>query len=523
MQQRESGPSSKLMPPSAGSYTSPATSAEPQDLVPFYTPKNEDGGASREAEARQVSRPPDKDAKKGSVLTRAIRIVLDADPDDRINLLEVIPPLKKFFINRKIHAAVRIIGENIFSFIIISGFLGPQDPSRNVALFIAWGMWWPSVVLSWFLLGRFWCGICPFPGIGRILQSGGYSFDLRIPRFLHRYGIYLAGFLFALILWAEETMGLKESPIGTAYLMLAILAGALICSIIFPGQAWCRYLCPMGRIIGVGSVMSFTELRADYHKCRTCTTFACRKGTEDTDGCPVYLGAVGVHNNQECLVCGKCISLCDKDSPVFNLRSPYVELIKHKGRSITCTYIIPLLMGSQLARYAQDGVLAHWIASYGPDFHMLIFTILLGTGFLFILAVVHMGGMIFGVTGDAMLGRFSPMVPVLVPISFAGELIIRLRYTLTHLPDFMPTLGRQFGMDLSSMTFPISYKFLAFLDISIFTSATLAGLHILFVFTEKEFKGLVTHGRYLLVIFLMIVVLEFYIVLGIAPILSKGF
>ncbi|WP_457755510.1 hypothetical protein, partial [Thermodesulfatator indicus] len=33
-------------------------------------------------------------------------------------------------------------------------------------LFISWGLWWTSIVLSWFFVGRMWCGVCPFPGIG---------------------------------------------------------------------------------------------------------------------------------------------------------------------------------------------------------------------------------------------------------------------------------------------------------------------------------------------------------------------
>lgn len=450
---------------------------------------------------------------KRTLLARAVRIILDLEPDDRIDLFKVFPGFKKFFRERRFHGAVRTAGDIVFSFVILSGLFGPQDPSRNVAIFLSWGIWWPTVVLGWFLFGRMWCGFCPFPGLGRVIQGMGLTLSLPVPKALQKYGVYWSVVLFALILWMEETMGLKESPRGTAFLMLSILAGATACAALFPRQAWCRYLCPMGRIIGVGATMSLTEFRPDHEKCRTCPTIACKRGSAAGKGCPVYLGAVGVRNNLECLVCGHCIKLCDRDSPMLNLRSPFSELVMNKGRFITCSFIIPFLMGSQLARFAQDGILAPWINAAGPMAHMAAFSLLLAVGFLFIFGVIRLGAKSFGVTEDEMFGRFSPMIPVLVPLSFAGELVIRLRYSLSQAPDFIPTFGRQFGMDLAAMTFHMPHGFMNVIDIVILASSAIAGGHILSTFTYGDFEGLVGRGRYLAVNGLIAVVLACYLVL----------
>ncbi|MGO9612783.1 MAG: 4Fe-4S binding protein, partial [Dissulfurispiraceae bacterium] len=261
-----------------------------------------------------------------SLIKQALRIVLRYDEDAKLNLFEVFPGLKHFFIHRRNLAYIRTFGDLFFTALIILGLFGPQDPQRNVSLFILWGIWWTGVVMSWFYTGRLWCGFCPFPGIGRFFQRVGLSLNLEVPNIFKKYCVYLAVILLAVIIWTEEVTNLKSWPAGTAYLLISILLGATILGVIFKGQAWCRHVCPLGKMIGSASTLSLTEFRPDVSKCKTCETFACRRGSDRTPGCPVYLGAINVRNNINCLVCGHCISLCDSDSPRINLRNPFTEL-----------------------------------------------------------------------------------------------------------------------------------------------------------------------------------------------------
>ncbi len=432
------------------------------------------------------------------LLRRVARIVFDQDPEDRLDLFALFPRIKRFFRERRLHGAVRTAGDVLFAFVIFSGLFGPQAPDRNVTIFLSWGIWWPTVVLGWFLFGRMWCGFCPFPGVGRVLQKVGLGLERPIPRVLQKYGVYWSVALFALIIWLEETTGMKESPRETAFLILAIVLGAAVCAVLYPKQAWCRYLCPMGRIIGVGATMSFTEFRPDHDKCRSCSTFACKRGSGAGNGCPVYLGAFNVRNNLDCLVCGHCLKLCDRDSPMLNLRSPFSELVLNKGRFITCAFIIPFLMGSQIARFVKEGLLHPWFHHDNPLYmEMVAFSLLLALGFFLVYGAVRLGAVIFGVTEDESFGRFSPMIPIFVPLSFAGELVIRLNYTLTHVQDLFPTLGRQFGLGLGEWTFSLSPWFLPILDVVVLTSSALAGGHILSRFIHGDFEGMVTGKRHL--------------------------
>lgn len=442
-----------------------------------------------------------------------LRIVFDRDRYDTIDLFQEFPGLKNFFKRRKLHAFVRTIGDLVFTFIILAGLFGPQDPKRNCILYLSWGLWWPTIVLSWFFVGRMWCGFCPFPGIGRLVQSLGLNLDLPVPRFLQKNGPYLSVALLCLIIWIEESTGIKESPRGTALLILSILAGATITAIFFPKQTWCRYLCPMGRLIGVGSTISMLEFRPDLEKCKGCKSFACKRGIDGRSGCPVFLGAFSVRNNLDCLICGHCLALCDKNSPMLNIRSPFKELLVNKGRFITCSYIIPFLMGSQLVRFFEESSYAMTVAN-GSLYTMLAYSGLLTIGFFYVHFMIKLGARFFGITEDELFGKFSPMVPIFVPMAFAGELAYRLDYAVRNAPYFFPTIARQFSLDfLNFLTFKIPSWFFPAMNSFIIASAIIACEYVLLQMAFDEFEGLIAKWRLVAISFLIFITGGSYIFL----------
>jgi polyferredoxin len=440
-------------------------------------------------------------------LKKFILIAFDKLPDEKINLFEVFPSIKKFFKQRKLHRLLRTFGDFIFLFIIIFGLFGPQNPNENIIIFLSWGIWWPSIVIGWFFFSRMWCGFCPFPGLGRLLQHFNISLNLPVPKYLINNGIYISVLLFILIIFFEESLEFKESPRLTAILMLFILAGATLMAMIFQKQAWCRYLCPMGRIIGTGATMSFLEFRPDHEKCKGCASFACKKGNSQAAGCPVYLGAFNVRNNLECLVCGHCVKLCDRDSPMLNFRSPFEELVRNKGRFITCSHIIPFFMGSQIARLLQDKFLKDYVTCDGLLLCQVIyFSVLFFAAYLFILMIIRIGGDVFGVTEDETFGSFSPFVPILVPLSFGGELLIRINYFFEKLPDFFPTLQRQFAIPVGQIAIDLPDFFINFLDVFILVTSAAASFYVLYRFIADDFSGLISKaGAYASYAFIFIV------------------
>lgn len=374
------------------------------------------------------------------------------------------------------------------------GLFGSQDPSRNISLFLAWGIWWTSVVLSWFIVGKLWCGICPFPGIGRLFQSRGISLNLEVPQILKKVFLHLSVVLLGIIIWAESVTNMKDWPAGTSYLLLSILFGASLMGVLFKGQAWCRHVCPLGKITGSAATIAITEFRADHAKCRTCKTFACKKGDNKAPGCPVYLGAYNVRSNFYCLVCGHCVSLCDKNSPAISIRNPFVEITSHaclerkKSAYLTYSYIIPFFMGSQLARFVQHQDWYGGIESFFFGSNLIAFTALLALGFLFFLAVIRLGATFFFPVENDIFGLFSPMVPALIPMAFTGELTYRINYFLSNIGDVLPIFGRQFGINLEHLQFSIPHTVIYWTGLAILISGGLSSSYVLRIFSKHDFE-----------------------------------
>lgn len=443
--------------------------------------------------------------------TRALKSLISIN-EQRLDLFRVFPGIRRFLAARHHYAYLRTAGDVLFVLVVVSGLFGPGDARSNVAVFLSWGFIWPSIVLSWFFVGRMWCGICPFPGLGVFLQRRGITLSLSVPKVLQKYGVYASVILLALIIWTEVVAGLDRSPIGTSFFVLSIVFGAALFSVFFPGQAWCRHLCPLGRISGAAATLSITEFRPDHEKCRGCETFACKKGLDGKRGCPVYLGAYSVQNNLHCLVCGHCLPFCDRDSPQLLLRNPYSELIRNKGRYITCSYIVPFLIGSQLARFLRKKEIYSQLAAFSGWPDAVLFSLLLLLGFGFSLTIIRLGARLFGINEDPMFGKFSPMVPILIPMAFTGELVYRLGYFAAGVGDFIPTVGRQTGAGfLEKLSFAIPDFPVQILSAFFMLNGSIAGCYILWQFCLNDFEGHIRFRNFLGINLLIIALLFFYL------------
>ncbi len=430
---------------------------------------------------------------------------LFSDPEKKVDLFKTFPWLYRVFYNQRLHYIWQTFLVDLFIILILSGLFGPQEPGSNIILYLCWGLWWPSVILSLFFVGRLWCGVCPFPVAGNFLQACHLSLQKKVPKILQRYSIAISVTFFMMIIWVEEATGMKSSPKETTWLLLTIWAGATLCGLLFAKQAWCQYFCPLGRLMGIGASISLIEFRPDHSACKQCTTFACNRGTDTEPGCPVSLGAYKVNNNLECLVCGRCMQLCEHQSPQLNLRHPLSELIIRKGRLITCTLMVPFLMGSQLARFMDQNIfnlmefieltcMGNWVCQMG------LYAAPLFIGFCIVYVIITYGDLMFGVFNDELMGRFSPMVPLLLPLAFGGELVSRLNFTVRNFPDFLPTFGRQFGVEaLERLTFTIPEWVYPAYGLSIMFISELAGLYILEKFYEEEFEGAIALWQYRLI------------------------
>ncbi|MEM7772278.1 MAG: 4Fe-4S binding protein, partial [Cyanobacteria bacterium P01_A01_bin.37] len=285
----------------------------------------------------------------------------------RLNLLNAYPSLRQVLRSPwwpdRLNYGVTVAG---FAIVVGLLFLGPQTRDQNIALNLFWAWWWPIVLVIFPFLGRIWCAVCPFMIYGEITQK--LSLWL-FPRSLwpwprrqaDRWGGWFLFGLFALILLWEELWNLENVAYLSAWLLLLITAGAMICSALFERRFWCRYLCPIGGMNGLFAKLSMTELRAQQGICSaTCTTYQCYKGGpqkgegQETNGCPIYSHPAQLQENRDCVLCMTCLKACPHRSVEFNLRPPAIELWTSHKPTYHEVALLFLLMGAVLLHHLHD-------------------------------------------------------------------------------------------------------------------------------------------------------------------------
>jgi len=293
----------------------------------------------------------------------------------RLDLLTHVSWLRGFLLSRWYPKGFWLLMMVLFVPLTILGFIGPQSRGSSITLNLFWAWWWPGYLFMFVFLGRLWCAVCPFMITGELLRR--FSLWL-FPRkqlswntpWLNRWGAWLlfAGFV-VIYLW-EQLWDLPHHAYLSAWLLVAITAGAVIFSQIYERRLWCRYLCPIGGMNGMFAKLSIIELRSTQQVCGSqCNTFGCYKGSgvttitfadalptegQATEGCPLYSHPAQLQDNRDCMLCMSCLKACPNRSAQLNLRFPASDLLdNHRGFWAEVSLLL-LLFGGVFMHHAQD-------------------------------------------------------------------------------------------------------------------------------------------------------------------------
>ena len=233
----------------------------------------------------------------------------------------------------------------IFLAIIYYGFFDVQDGQRNIATVFTWTLWWSLIIFSLILLGRFWCMMCPFAFIGDLAQKV-VSLNKKLPSWLQNMGLQIIGFL--LLTWAFTIMAFGSRPFVTSVVIVIILAAAVVVSMIYERRSFCRYVCPVGAVIGIYSMVSPIELRScnkgrcDVHKSKTCK-----------EACPMLESPEDMDNNVYCNFCMKCEPVCPSHNLSLRIRSfgkdIYTSIRRSSAEAIAALFLLGVVIVETLA------------------------------------------------------------------------------------------------------------------------------------------------------------------------------
>lgn len=256
------------------------------------------------------------------------------------------------FKNHKTQFLFQLPAVLLFVVVVLAGFFGIQNSNKSLTTILIWVVWWSLLIISLAFAGRLWCFMCPFGAIGDWIQrrtfykkvDDTFSLNRKFPAGFRN--LFLAAMLFLMVTWADFQFNLVNSPLLTAYFIVALLALVVIISIIFKRRSFCRYVCPINGLMGLYSMFAPVELRVkEKETCKACKEKYCISGNENGYPCPVFEYPGAMEKNSNCILCTECVKTCHRNNISINLRSFAEDFLNLTKTRMDEAFFILLLLG----------------------------------------------------------------------------------------------------------------------------------------------------------------------------------
>jgi DNA-binding NtrC family response regulator/ferredoxin len=260
----------------------------------------------------------------------------------RFNLL-TIPAVERLARDPRFPYLIRWVTVPLFLAITLYTLFGPRI--ENPANLAAWTMGWPALIVTAFLFARGWCSFCPLEAVGGYL--GVTSRVVRDPApWLRRWGTSLSmGGLIAILLMEQATGMFTYAP-ATGLLLSGILIATVSADLVIGRRGWCKFLCPLGRIVSLLSRISPLEMHSNHNVCLSrCRVDDCIK----EKGCPMGLHPTGIDSSDHCVLCLNCVRSCPHHSMQLDLRNPSSGVLNKARRGLKEACSSVALVGTVLA------------------------------------------------------------------------------------------------------------------------------------------------------------------------------
>ncbi|MFI5035639.1 MAG: 4Fe-4S binding protein [Acidimicrobiales bacterium] len=290
------------------------------------------------------------------------------------------PRVARLLRNRKFQFLLILPNQIIFWTVIFVGLLGTAVPGLNFGAAITWYVWFCLVFVMMVVVGRAWCAMCPFGGFAEWIQRRSFfqrtqktlGLGRKFPESLAQFGFVLPVGAFLLLTWIEEYFNIAGpgNPASTSFMVIGIVATALVFFLVFERRTFCRYICPLTSVIGtIGSMGSVAGFRTrDRDVCVSCKTKDCMRGGENGFGCPWYTWPASSDSNLYCGLCTECYKSCPEGNIGLFLQKPLTSVIAPSRRRADVAWAVALLWGlvvyQQLNALSAYASVDNWLNSH---------------------------------------------------------------------------------------------------------------------------------------------------------------
>ena len=267
------------------------------------------------------------------------------------------PRVARLVRNRKFQFFLILPNQIIFWTVIFVGLLGTAVPGLNFGAAITWYVWFCLVFVMMVVVGRAWCAMCPFGGFAEWVQRRTFftrtqkalGLGRKFPEPLARLGFLIPVASFLVLTWIEEFFNIAGpgNPADTSWMVVGIVASALLFFLVFERRTFCRYVCPLTTLIGtVGSMGSVAGFRTkDREVCLSCRTKDCMRGGDQGYGCPWYTWPGSADSNLYCGLCSECYKACPEGNVGLFLQKPLTSVVAPRRRRADVAWGIAFLWG----------------------------------------------------------------------------------------------------------------------------------------------------------------------------------
>ena len=375
--------------------------------------------------------------------------------------------IRNFFQSPFYPIVPQIVVATMFVMVVVLGIWGNPSPDSNITLLLVWANWEPLLILSCLLLARIWCSFCPIGFFSNLVRKLKMK-RMKIPSHYLNFGFFVSAFGLAIIFWSQAALDMWERPTETAWLLIAMLASAVLFGLLFEGRIWCRYVCPLGQMVATFARASIVEVRSNYNYCsHECTNYVCYTGRDEIPGCSMGKGPFAMDTNQDCVLCGNCMKACENQAVRFNLRPPGWELWNAKSADLATILFVPLLWGTQIFRGLNLTGIPQWLNGYVGSMEATYWLLMIGSA-LFAYHVAVAGVAFMGmVDTEAGKGFGSTFFMVMLPLIYVNEIAIRLVPLLNHAAEFFVILGNQVGYSFPHIAFRLDMQSIYILQVAL--------------------------------------------------------
>ncbi len=316
-----------------------------------------------------------------------------------------------------------------------------QLRNTNLGNLIVWSYWWPAIIILAVFFGRIWCMVCPVELITTFFAKIGLK--RKRPAWLLS-GWAITVFYIIILFIGIQGFAIHRNPFFMAVYLLAIVGVSVIIGSIYEKNTFCRYVCPVGYLLGLYSRLSFFGWRVkDKNICDSCKDKSCihKKYQYNLNykSCGVDLYPANITDNSDCILCAGCLKTCsnyqshpntDRPSPQFKYIGFANDLFQLKPLRMAEMIFVLVVSGFVISEIWSEWKVTDAYLSFLPD--------------LVIKPLAIENKFVSGFLKGAILFAFVPFILWLLPFLFArlaGVAIKFKEYLLNYGIAFIPIIA----------------------------------------------------------------------------------